>query len=143
MTLTRRYRFSSSHRLHSPALSEDENRQVYGRCNNPFGHGHNYILEVSVAGPVDPETGRVAALGDLDQFVQRHVLAAYDGGNMNLDIECFRGQRVPTTENVAFDIRQRLEAQWPPHGPAWPHTPAPPRLAGIRLYETRKNIFDI
>jgi 6-pyruvoyltetrahydropterin/6-carboxytetrahydropterin synthase len=142
VTLTRRYRFSASHRLHSPMLSVEANEQVYGRCNNPFGHGHNYVLEVSVSGPVDPRTGRVVALSDLDALVHKHVLAIYDGSYMNVDIDTFQGDVVPTTENVAVDIRRRLEAQWPPHGPAWLHTANPPRLTGVRLYETRKNIFD-
>lgn len=143
MTLTRRYRFSSSHRLYSPALSEEENRQTYGRCANPYGHGHNYILEVAVRGEPDPRTGRLVAIEDLDRFVQSTVLAVYDGKNMNVDIDSFQGAVVPTTENVAVDVRQRLESSWPAAGSGWPHTPHMPALASVRLFETRNNIFDI
>lgn len=143
LTLTRRYRFSSSHRLHSPALSLDENQSTYGRCNNPYGHGHNYVLEVSVSGPVDPNTGRVAALEDLDNLVRASVLAVYDGKDMNADIDSFLGGVVPTTENVAQDIRQRLSTHWIADERNWAHTAVPPSLAGVRIYETRKNIFDI
>ncbi len=143
MTLTRRYRFSSSHRLHSPALSETANQDTYGRCNNPFGHGHNYVLEVSVGGEPDPSTGRLMAIEDLDRLVASSVLSVYDGRNMNIDIDSFQGAVVPTTENVAVDVRQRLERDWPNPGSSWAHTRRMPQLAGVRLFETRKNIFDI
>ena len=76
--LTRRYRFSASHRLHSADMSAEENLATYGKCNNPHGHGHNYALEVTVSGPVDPATGMVCNLVDLDGFVEREVLARYD-----------------------------------------------------------------
>src|SRR5436190_9797986 len=72
--LGRRYRFSASHRLHSPHLSAEENCRVFGKCNNPYGHGHNYVLEVSMSGDVDPATGMIANLADLDAFVERQVL---------------------------------------------------------------------
>lgn len=143
MTLTRRYRFSSSHRLHSPTLSAADNQQTYGRCNNPYGHGHNYVLEVSVSGELDKATGRVVAIEDLDSFVASTILSVYDGKNMNVDIDSFQGSVVPTTENVAVDVRQRLEKHWPKPGSSWAHTRKMPRLAGVRLFETRKNIFDI
>ncbi|MDZ7640377.1 MAG: 6-carboxytetrahydropterin synthase [Bryobacterales bacterium] len=143
MILTKRYRFSASHRLHSPALSERENEETYGKCNNPYGHGHNYVLEVSVQGMPDSKSGRVIALRDLDALVDAGVLRVYGGKNMNFDIDAFAGERVPTTENVAADIRARLEAGWPETGAAFGHTPRMPALAGVRLFETRKNIFDI
>ncbi|MCU0227071.1 MAG: 6-carboxytetrahydropterin synthase [Bryobacterales bacterium] len=143
MTLTRRYRFCSAHRLHSPALSEEANQQTYGRCNNPFGHGHNYVLEVSVDGQPDAVTGRLMAIEDLDGLVTANVLRVYDGKNMNVDIDRFQGEFVPTTENVAVDVRERLERSWPEPGSPWRHTRMMPRLAGVRLFETRKNIFDI
>jgi len=76
--LGRRYRFSASHRLHSSKLSEEENRRVYGKCNNPHGHGHNYVVEVSVSGTVDPSTGMIANLADLDSFVEREVIESFD-----------------------------------------------------------------
>jgi 6-pyruvoyltetrahydropterin/6-carboxytetrahydropterin synthase len=106
--LTRRYRFSASHRLHSAEMSADENRATYGKCNNPYGHGHNYALEVTVSGPVDPRTGMVCNLVDLDGFVEREALSRYDLENLNVLGEFVR--TVPTTENLCvaiFEILQR------------------------------------
>jgi len=106
--LTRRYRFSASHRLHSAEMSADENQATYGKCNNPHGHGHNYALEVTVSGPVDQRTGMVCNLGDLDGFVEREVLSRYDLENLNVLDEFAR--TVPTTENLCvaiFEILQR------------------------------------
>ncbi len=143
MTLTRRYRFSASHRLYNPALSELENREIYGRCSNPFGHGHNYILEIGVEGRPDAVSGRMIASADLDSLVGEEVLRIYNGKNMNLDIDTFLGGRVPTTENVAKDIRERLERRWPAPGSPFGHTARMPSLSGVRLFETAKNIFDI
>ena len=76
--LTRRYMFSASHRLHSDEMSEEQNRAVYGKCNNPYGHGHNYMVEITVSGPVDPRTGMVCNLVDLDGFVHRQIIERYD-----------------------------------------------------------------
>jgi len=104
--LTRRYRFSASHRLHSEELSERENQQVYGKCNNPHGHGHNYALEVTVNGPVDERTGMVCNLVDLDGFVQKEILERYEHSNLNT-LEEFTA-RVPTTENLCMEIYERL-----------------------------------
>jgi 6-pyruvoyltetrahydropterin/6-carboxytetrahydropterin synthase len=106
--LNRRYMFSASHRLHSDRLSDSENRDLYGKCNNPYGHGHNYTLEVCVSGQVDPQTGMVCNLVDLDGSVQRTVLDRYDHQNLNCLPE-FR-DKVPTTENLCvhvFDILKR------------------------------------
>ena len=106
--LTRRYMFSASHRLHSDAMSAEENRTTYGKCNNPYGHGHNYALEVTVSGPVDKSTGMVCNLVDLDGFVQREILERFDQQNLNA-LSDFAGS-VPTTENlcvVIYDILQR------------------------------------
>jgi 6-pyruvoyltetrahydropterin/6-carboxytetrahydropterin synthase len=105
--LTRRYRFSASHRLHSDAMSEAENASVYGKCNNPHGHGHNYALEVTVSGQVD-ENGMVCNLADLDGFVEREVLERFDLQNLNTLPEF--AETVPTTENLSmavYDILQR------------------------------------
>ena len=106
--LGRRYHFSASHRLHSTHLSEEENRRVYGKCNNPHGHGHNYIVEVSVSGDIDPSTGMIASLADLDGFVEREVLDAFDHKSLNEDVPAFR-EAVPTTENLCIEIFQRLK----------------------------------
>src|ERR1700736_1218540 len=100
--LTRRYRFSASHRLHSSEMSADENKTTYGKCNNPHGHGHNYTLEVTVSGPVDQSTGMVCNLVDLDGFVEREVLCRFHLMNLNTLQEFTR--LVPTTENLSVEI---------------------------------------
>src|SRR5664280_3354344 len=92
--LSRRYRLSASHRLHSEAYSAEQNRAVYGKCNNPHGHGHNYAVEVTVGGPVDAETGMVCDLGELDEFARAHLLERFDGMNLNT-LDEFR-ELVPT-----------------------------------------------
>jgi 6-pyruvoyltetrahydropterin/6-carboxytetrahydropterin synthase len=129
LALTRRYWFAASHRLHSPRLSEEENWETYGKCNNPYGHGHNYVLEVTVSGPVDPATGMIANIADLDFFVERHVLGAFDHTYLNEDVPAFR-ERVPTTENVCMEIYNRLEG--------FPHA----RVERIRVEETSLNSFE-
>ena len=106
--LTRRYRFSASHRLHNEALSAEENRRLYGKCDNAFGHGHNYVLDVTMAGPVEPETGMVFDLGELDRTIEREVLERFDTANLNLDDKTFRNV-VPTTENLCMEIYRTLE----------------------------------
>src|SRR5437588_12674318 len=100
--LTRRYLFSASHRLHNPELSDAENRATYGKCNNPHGHGHNYALEVTVAGQVDPSTGMVCNLADLDAFIDKNILERFGHENLNTLPE-FNGA-VPTTENLCIEI---------------------------------------
>jgi len=136
MKLTRRYRFSASHRLHAPSLAEDENQQIYGKCNNPFGHGHDYVVDVVVRGEVDGETGRVVDLQRLDALVRREVVDPFEHKNLNLDIAEFR-DIVPTSENVAVVVAQRLRKVWDAEfGQA-------PSLDLIRIHETRRNIFEI
>ena len=106
--LSRRYLFPASHRLHSDAMSAEENAATYGKCNNPHGHGHNYILEVTVSGVVDERTGMVCNLADLDGFVHREILERF--GHQNLNSLPEFAAAVPTTENlcmVIFDILQR------------------------------------
>jgi 6-pyruvoyltetrahydropterin/6-carboxytetrahydropterin synthase len=128
-SLTRRYHFAASHRLHSPKLSEEENRRVYGVCNNPYGHGHNYTVEVTLAGPVDRATGMIANLGELDPFVGREVIEAFDHKCLNEDVPAFKTD-VPTTENVAREIYRRLKG--------FPGA----RLERVRVEETSKNSFE-
>ncbi len=137
MRLTRRYHFAASHRLHSPRLSEEANREIYGKCNNRFGHGHDYVLEVSVRGPVDERTGLMVDLVKLDRLVKRRVLDDFHQKNMNTQIPAFTGS-VPTTENVAVEIRRRLARNWED---AFQN--GLPRLEKIRLFETRKNIIEV
>ncbi len=127
--LTRRYRFSASHRLHSDAMSAEENRSTYGKCNNPYGHGHNYALEVTVSGPVADATGMVCNLADLDGFVQREVLERYEHVNLNMRPE-FR-RRVPTTENLCTEIYEILR-----RGFTQAH------LEKVRMEETMLNSFE-
>lgn len=128
-SLTRRYRFAASHRLHNVHFSPDENQRLYGKCNNPYGHGHNYALEVTVSGPVDPATGMIANLGDLDPFVEREVIEPFDQRYLNEEVHEFQSS-VPTTENVAREIYRRLET--------FPSA----RLERVRIEETSKNSFE-
>src|ERR1700719_2744686 len=107
--LGRRYRFAAAHRLHSPALSDEENVRLYGKCNNPLGHGHNYMVEICVSGDVDSATGMIANLADLDGFVEREVLDAFDHRSMNEDVAACR-DAVPTTENLCIEIFKRLRS---------------------------------
>jgi 6-pyruvoyltetrahydropterin/6-carboxytetrahydropterin synthase len=129
MTLTRVYEFAASHRLHAPALSDEENLALFGKCNNPNGHGHNYVLEVTVAGEPDPTTGMMADLGDIDAAVKREVVDRYDHRNLNEDIPEFQG-RPTTSEVVAQEIFSRLKS-------------AMPNLYRVRLHETARNIFEV
>jgi 6-pyruvoyltetrahydropterin/6-carboxytetrahydropterin synthase len=105
--LTRRYLFSSSHRLHCVEMSDAENQSVYGKCNNPHGHGHNYSVEVTVAGNVDSRTGMVCNLVDLDSFVHEKILERFDHQNLNTLPE-FQ-ETVPTTENLCVEVFDILE----------------------------------
>jgi 6-pyruvoyltetrahydropterin/6-carboxytetrahydropterin synthase len=127
--LGRRYRFAASHRLHSELLSEDENCRVYGKCNNPYGHGHNYVMEISVSGTVDSTTGMIVNLTDLDGFVEREVIEVFDHKSLNEDVPAFR-ERVPTTECVCMEIYQRLK-----------HFPLA-KLERVRVEETSNNAFE-
>src|SRR6202171_3794954 len=127
--LGRRYRFTAAHRLHSPHLSEEENCRVFGKCNNPYGHGHNYVVEVSMSGDVDPATGMIANLADLDAFVEREVLEAFDHKSLNEDVPAFRG-KVPTTEYLCIEIYRRLKS--------FPIA----RLERVRVEETANNSFE-
>ena len=135
--VTRRYRFAASHRLHAPRLSEEENRRVYGKCNNPYGHGHNYVLEVSARGPLDSVTGRALDPAALDRLVERQVLAPFDHRNLNVEAPVF-ASAVPTSENLAVEIRYRLKAGWSAEFPdEWP------KLDRVRIAETDNNMFEI
>ena len=126
--LTRRYKFSASHRLHSAELTDEENRRTYGKCNNPYGHGHNYQVEVTVSGAVDPSTGMVCNLVDLDSFVHAEILERFDRQNLNTLPE-FK-QLVPTTENLCIRIYEILQ-----RGFRRAH------LEKVRMEETMMNSF--
>jgi len=134
--LTRRYRFSAGHRLHNDALGPEENVRVYGKCNNPNGHGHNYLVEVTVAGSVDPATGMVFDLVALDRIVSERVLDKFDHKNLNLDMDNFRTQ-VPTTENLCREIYKLLRNPLEEAGAARGLV-----LDRVRLEETSLNSFE-
>jgi 6-pyruvoyltetrahydropterin/6-carboxytetrahydropterin synthase len=127
--LSRRYLFSASHRLHSDEMSEAENESTYGKCNNPYGHGHNYTLQVTVSGQVDPQTGMVCNLVDLDAFIEREVLTRYDKENLNTMSEFKKA--VPTTENLCLQIYEIVH-----RGFTRAH------LERVRLEETMMNSFE-
>jgi 6-pyruvoyltetrahydropterin/6-carboxytetrahydropterin synthase len=137
MRVTRRYRFAASHRLNSPLFSEEQNRELYGKCNNPHGHGHDYVLDVTAEGPVQTPSGQVVHIPTLDRLVSDQVLRDFDHRYMNADLGEFQAL-VPTSENIMRVIEDRLLAHWPEAFPGdWP------RLEGIRLRETKRNVFEL
>jgi len=127
--LSRRYMFSASHRLHSEGMSDAENQSTYGKCNNPYGHGHNYTIEVTVSGQVDESTGMVCNLVDLDGFIEREVLVRYDHQNLNTLKEF--ASEVPTTENLCIQIYEIVR-----RGFLLAH------LERVRIEETMLNSFE-
>lgn len=131
MRLTCRYRFSASHRLDSSALTPEENRRLFGKCNNPFGHGHNYVLDITVEGPVDG-SGQVVEREALDRLVKERILRRVDHKNLNQDVPEF-ARAVPTTENLASFFEGILLEHWD----------LAPRLARIRISETDRNRFEL
>ena len=127
--LGRRYHFAASHRLHTGKLSEEENSRVFGKCNNPFGHGHNYTVEVRFSGDVDQATGMIANLADLDAFVNQRVIEPFDHRSLQDEVPAFR-EAVPTTENLCIEIFQRLKS--------FPIA----KLESVRVEETSNNSFE-
>ena len=136
--VTRRYKFSASHRLNSSRLSEQQNGELYGKCNNPYGHGHDYVLEVSVAGPLSAVSGQVVNIQALDRLVHEQILRDFDHRYFNADVREFLGDLVPTSENILRVIEDRLSAHWRGAFPS-----DRPRLEGIRLQETKRNRFEL
>lgn len=125
--ITRRETFSAGHTLYNPAWDDERNRAVFGKCSNPSGHGHNYVLEVSLSGDVDPDTGFVYDLSELSSLVRKLIITDVDHRNLNVDVEWLRGV-IPTTENLACAFWERLDANLPGG-----------RLYSVRLGETEKN----
>jgi 6-pyruvoyltetrahydropterin/6-carboxytetrahydropterin synthase len=125
----RRYLLSASHRLHAPSLSAEENRAVYGKCNNPHGHGHNYVVEVLVGGEVDAETGMVVNMAILDEVMRAKVIDRFDHTNLNLDP--YFNNRVPTTENLCRTVFELMDG-----------LVEPARLVQVRVEETENNFFE-
>lgn len=125
----RRYSLSASHRLHSDALTAEQNQAAYGKCNNPHGHGHNYVFEVLVGGAVDRETGMVLNMAALDEVVRKRVMERFDHTNLNLD--SLFVNRVPTTENLCRAVFELLDGAL-----------EPARLVQVRVEETENNFFE-
>ncbi|MEO6982264.1 MAG: 6-carboxytetrahydropterin synthase [Edaphobacter sp.] len=126
--LSRRYHFSASHRLDTDRYDAERNRAVFGKCNNPHGHGHNYTVQVTVSGPVDPATGMVCNLAELDGFAQSHMLARFEHANLNT-LACFEN-KVSTTENLSVEIYQIFQGFTAAH------------LERVHVEETSNNSFD-
>ena len=130
VTVTRRLKFNAAHRVHNPALSDEENTRLFGRCNNPNWHGHNYTLDVSVTGPIDDRTGYVVDLGALKKIVEDTVIDHVDHRNMNIDVDLMQGI-IPTAENIVVAFWRALQ-------------PAvkPGQLSKLVLWETDNNYVE-
>ena len=126
--LSRRYHFSASHRLHTEVYDAARNREVFGKCNNPFGHGHNYVVQVTVSGPIDAQTGMVCNLAELDAFARTNVLERFDHTNLNT-LDCFR-EIVSTTENLNIEMYRIFQDFTAAH------------LESVHVEETSNNSFD-
>lgn len=129
-TLTRVYEFAAAHRLNVPGLPESENLRLFGKCNHIHGHGHNYVLEVTVTGDVHPETGMMVPISDLDQVVEREIMDRYDHRNLDLDVPELEGKNT-TSEVVSQAIFDRLVGV------------VPGKLVRVRLFETARNVFEV
>ena len=131
ISIYKKTHFNAAHRLHHHEWSDEKNKEVFGKCNLPSYHGHNYVLEVKVTGDIDPETGFVMDVGELKAIIQREILDRYDHRNLNLDIPEFKDVN-PTVENIGVEIynrlRKHLDAKY---------------VLGLRLYETDRNWVDI
>ena len=130
VTVTRRMHFNAAHRVHNPELSEEENRRLFGKCNNPNWHGHNYILDVSVTGPIDNRTGYVMDLAALKRVVQEAVIDHVDHRNFNLEVDFMRGV-IPTAENIVVGCWRVIAPRV-----------APARLVRLVLWETPNNYVE-
>ncbi len=128
--VTRREVFSASHRIYNPRLSDEENIKLYGKCSNPNGHGHNYELEVTIAGEINPETGYLIDLSELKNIIRKNVIEKLDHKNLNIDVEFLKG-KIPTAENILISIWEQLKDKIP-NG----------RLYSIKLYETENNYVE-
>ena len=128
VSITRRTRFTAGHRLYNPELSEQDNLRIFGPCSNPAGHGHNYVLEVTVTGELDPKTGMIMNLKDLNKIIDKHVVTQCDHHNFSVDVEFTKGV-IPTAENLAARIFELLDSVLPSG-----------TLTKVRLFETENNI---
>ena len=130
LTLTRSYEFAASHRLNSPDLTPEQNVELYGKCNNPAGHGHNYVLEVTVQGSPDPKTGMMLPIDEMDHMVEKLVIDRYDHRHLNVDLDEYKNVPAPS-EVVAQHIFEALDGK------------LPAKLKRIRLQETARNVFEV
>ncbi len=128
--VTRREVFSASHRLFNPELTEEENEKIFGKCNNHNGHGHNYVLEVVVAGEINPLTGYVIDLKVLKKIILEEVIAKVDHKNLNIDVD-FLKSKIPTAENIAVGIWQEIKDKIPSG-----------KLYSVKIYETENNYVE-
>ena len=128
VTITRKTHFTAGHQLYNPELSEEQNLKIFGPCSNPAGHGHNYVLEVTVSGKLDPHTGMIMNLKDLNKIIDQHIISKCDHRNFNVDVE-FTRNVIPTAENLAARIFEVLDTVLPSG-----------TLARVRLFETENNI---
>ncbi len=127
LSVTRRMRFSAAHRLFNPDLSDEENDRIFGLCSNPAGHGHNYVLEVTVAGEIEPTTGMIVDLNALRDYLDREVITHLDHKNLNVDVGFLKGH-IPTAEVLASRIWDLIEANLPAG-----------KLVEVRVYESENN----
>jgi len=130
ITVCRKEHFNAAHRLHNPAWSDEQNQRVFGKCNNPHYHGHNYELTVRLTGEIDPATGYVYDLKRLSDLIKREILDTFDHRNLNLDTVEFRDLN-PTAENIAVVVWNRLRAHLEPH-----------LALSVTLYETDRNFVE-
>jgi len=128
--VTRRETFSASHRLHNPKLSDEENKRIFGKCNNVNGHGHNYVLEVVVAGEINPHTGYLIDLKVLKEIIIENVIKKVDHKNLNMDVD-FLKDKIPSAENIAVGIWEQLVDKLPAG-----------ELYSVKLYETENNYVE-
>ncbi len=128
--LTRRAQFCAGHRLHNPELSDEENSRIFGKCNNPNYHGHNYTLEVTIVGNPNPVTGMVMDLKDLQSLIEQEVIEYVDHKNLNIEVDFMKGI-IPSAENIAIACWNVLE----------PKIPAG-KLFSIKIWETENNIVE-
>lgn len=132
--LTRIESFSACHRLNCKLLNDDQNRDLFGKCNNPNGHGHNYRMEVTITGPIDPVTGMVVNISELKSLIQERVMNVLDHKNIDQDVQYFQ-DKVSSAENIARFIFDQLKTPNP--------FPQKVRLHSVKLYETEKNVVEI
>ncbi|MGV3709027.1 MAG: 6-carboxytetrahydropterin synthase [Gemmatimonas sp.] len=130
VTVTRRLRFNAAHRVHNPSFTPEQNVEIYGKCNNPYGHGHNYTLDVSVRGPIDADTGYVIDLGVLRDIVEKHVVDQTDHHHFNHDVPYMTGIN-PTSENIIVGMWKVLEP-----------VVRPGKLVKLKLIETDNNYVE-